>query len=46
MAVAALDAGKHVVVEKPMATTKADALATVAAASTADRILTVHHNRR
>jgi scyllo-inositol 2-dehydrogenase (NADP+) len=44
-ALAALAAGKHVVVEKPMATTLADVDRLVAAAKKANRMLTVFHNR-
>ena len=44
--VAALRAGRHVVVEKPMAMTVAEADAMVAAAQAADRRLFVHHNYR
>jgi len=43
---AALSAGKHVVVEKPMATNLADVDRLVAAAQKAGRVLTVFHNRR
>lgn len=39
-------AGNHVVVEKPMATTTADALAMITAAEQAGRLLTVFHQRR
>lgn len=46
LAVAALRAGKHVVVEKPMATSVAECAEMVAAAEEAGRILAVHHNRR
>ena len=46
MAIRALDAGKHVVVEKPMATTLAGADAMIAAASRAEGNLIVRHNRR
>ncbi len=46
MAIAALEAGKHVVVEKPMATTKAQCDAMIAAAKSAGRILSVFQNRR
>jgi scyllo-inositol 2-dehydrogenase (NADP+) len=43
---AALEAGKHVVVEKPMATTLTDADAMLAAAERSRGVLTVFHNRR
>lgn len=46
MAVAALQAGKHVVVEKPMAMNAPEALEMVQAARDARRMLTVFHNRR
>lgn len=46
MAIAALDAGKHVVVEKPMATTLAGADAMIAAAGRSEGNLIVRHNRR
>jgi scyllo-inositol 2-dehydrogenase (NADP+) len=46
MTVAALQAGKHVVVEKPMATTRDAALEMLAAAESSGTVLTVHHNRR
>ena len=46
LSVAALEAGKHVVVEKPMALTLADAEKMLAAADKCRRILTVFHNRR
>lgn len=39
-------AGKHVVVEKPMATSTADALDMIRAAERADRLLTIFHQRR
>ncbi|MCB8942216.1 MAG: Gfo/Idh/MocA family oxidoreductase [Ardenticatenaceae bacterium] len=44
--VAALQAGKHVMVEKPMALTIADVDRMMAAAKTADRLLTVNQNYR
>lgn len=44
-AIAALEAGKHVLVDKPFATSLADARR-VMAANTSGRILTVFHNRR
>ena len=45
-AIAALEAGKHVIVDKPMAATTADADRMIAAARRADRMLSVYHNRR
>lgn len=42
----ALQAGKHVVVEKPMATSLAEADAMIAAAREAGKVLTVFQNRR
>jgi predicted dehydrogenase len=44
--IAALEAGKHVVVEKPMATTLADADAMLEAAGRSRGLLTAFHNRR
>ena len=46
LAVRALRAGKHVVVDKPMAVTLAEADAMVDAAAAAGRMLSVFHNRR
>jgi predicted dehydrogenase len=46
IAVAAAAAGKHVVVEKPMATSDAECAEMVAASAAAGKILAVHHNRR
>ncbi|MVA74979.1 hypothetical protein GC722_02895 [Auraticoccus sp. F435] len=46
MTIASLEAGKHVVVEKPMASTRAEAEAMMAAAQRSGRILTVFQNRR
>ena len=43
---AALAAGKHVIVEKPMALTTGEAYKMIAAAESARKILTVYHNRR
>ena len=43
---AALMAGKHVLVDKPFATSLADARALIATAEGAGRLLTVFHNRR
>ena len=43
LATAALEAGKHVFVEKPLASSTADALALVQAAERADRILATGH---
>jgi len=45
VAVAALEAGAHVLVEKPMATTTADARRMEEAAQAAHRMLCVDHNR-
>lgn len=42
----ALDAGKHVVVDKPCAVSSEEARALAAAASAAGRVLAVYHNRR
>lgn len=44
--IGALEAGKHVVVEKPMATTKAETDAMLAAAERSGTVLTVFQNRR
>jgi predicted dehydrogenase len=44
--IAALEAGKNVVVEKPMAATLSEAEGMVAAAQRTGRLLTVFHNRR
>ena len=46
MAIEALRAGAHVIVEKPMATSLADGKAMLAAARTAGKMLAVYHNRR
>jgi scyllo-inositol 2-dehydrogenase (NADP+) len=46
LAIRALAAGKHVVVDKPMAITLAEADRMVEAARRADRMLSVFHNRR
>jgi len=46
LAIGAMEAGKHVLVEKPMAITLAEAEAMLAAAERSGRILTVFHNRR
>ncbi len=43
---AAIAAGKHVLVDKPFATTLADARGVAAAAEAGGRLLTVFHNRR
>lgn len=45
-AIAALEAGRHVLVEKPMAVNVAEADCMIAAAHAAGRVLTVHQNRR
>ena len=45
-ALAALAAGKHVVIDKPFATTLADAQAVATAAKDSGKLLTVFHNRR
>lgn len=42
----ALEAGKHVVIDKPFAVTVEEADSLIAAASRAQRVLTVFHNRR
>jgi predicted dehydrogenase len=46
LAVAALEAGKHVVIDKPFTTTLADARALVVLAAKHNRLLSVFHNRR
>lgn len=46
LSIAALQAGKHVVCEKPMATSLAGADRMVAASEASDRILTIFQNRR
>ncbi len=46
MAIAAVEAGKHVIVEKPMAPTTEDCKRMIAAAKQADRVLTVGFNHR
>ena len=46
LATTALEAGKHVLVEKPMCLTLAEADGMLAAAERAGRLLTVFHNRR
>lgn len=46
LARAALDAGKHVVIDKPFAVTVAEADALIALAAERGRVLTVFHNRR
>ncbi|MCL2199059.1 MAG: Gfo/Idh/MocA family oxidoreductase [Defluviitaleaceae bacterium] len=44
--IAALEAGKHVMCEKPMAKTSAEARAMVAAAKKADKVLTIGYQNR
>ncbi len=46
IAIGALEAGRHVVVEKPMAVTTAEAESMIDTATRHDRLLTVFHNRR
>lgn len=46
VASAALDAGRHVLVEKPLATTLAEADDLLARAEASGRVLAVHHQRR
>lgn len=46
MSIDAFTAGAHVIVEKPMATTMADARLMMREAEAADRVLAVYHNRR
>lgn len=46
VAIAALEAGVNVIVEKPMATRYEDCLAMMEAARANDRFVTVYHNRR
>ena len=46
LAVEALEAGCHVVMEKPMAVTSAECTSMIDAAKAHDRMLTVFHNRR
>jgi predicted dehydrogenase len=46
LSIKALDAGKHVLVEKPMATTVEDAEALREAAQTSDRVVLVGHEKR
>jgi scyllo-inositol 2-dehydrogenase (NADP+) len=46
LAKAALEAGKHVVIDKPFANTVAEAEALIALAGAQGRLLTVFHNRR
>jgi predicted dehydrogenase len=45
-AIAALDAGKHVVVDKPFTLNLAEARAVIACADRTDRVMAVFHNRR
>jgi len=46
LARAALEAGKHVVIDKPMTTTSAEADELIALADARGRVLSVYHNRR
>ncbi len=46
LAIAAMEAGKHVLVEKPMAANLSDAEKMITTAQKTGRILTVFHNRR
>lgn len=46
LAMAALEAGKHVVIDKPMAVSTEEADALIALAAERKRVLTVFHNRR
>src|SRR5262249_22297488 len=46
IALKALQEGKHVMLEKPMALSREQALRIVKAAKKADRVLRVHHNMR
>lgn len=46
LSIKALDAGKHIIVEKPMATTVEDAEAIVEAAHRNDRVVLVGHEKR
>ncbi|MEY4667817.1 MAG: hypothetical protein RL518_516 [Pseudomonadota bacterium] len=46
LAMRALEAGKHVVVEKPFSVTAAEGEAVVACAKRVQRVLSVYHNRR
>ncbi|WP_018132134.1 Gfo/Idh/MocA family protein [Effusibacillus pohliae] len=46
ISIAALDAGKHVLCEKPMATSHEEALAMIAAAEKSGKFLMIGHNQR
>jgi len=46
LAIASLNAGKHIVVEKPMCITIAEATAMIEAAERAGKTLAIYHNRR
>ena len=46
LAKAALEADKHVIVEKPLTVTSAEGFELVKMAEIRDKVLTVHHNRR